>query len=262
MHPFDQDLAIEQTDLNLFSMNVSDNWLINKVSNGGYLMAALARAMMGRTEKEKAPVLTANYIYRTIPGPARISVESFAQSKSFDRLEARLSQNGRECVRAWGTFRDGDLGCDFIRHEADSLEIPPPDQCVSIPEMPGYTLFRHADVRLDPACAGWMTGKPNTKKSEQRGWIAFREPRPWDLFSVALATDAFPPAIMASQGMLAWVPTLELSISIRKIPTTPRLKCAFTSRHMDCGILEEDGQIWDEQNNLIALSRQTAQFRV
>ena len=155
-------------------MNVSGDCLINNVSNGGYLIAVLARAMMSATEKDAAPVLTANYIHRTTPGAARISVESFSQTRSFDRLEARLTQDGRECVRAWGTFRASDLGCAFTRHEAAPLSLPPPERCVPILEMPGYTFFRHADARLDPACSGWMLGQPLAETSEHRGWITFR----------------------------------------------------------------------------------------
>ena len=45
--------------------------------------------------------------------------------------------------------------------------------------MPGFTLFDHMDVRLDPACAGWMSGRL-VEKSEHKGWVRFKDDRPYD----------------------------------------------------------------------------------
>ena len=69
------------------------------------------------------------------------------------------------------------------------------------------------------------------------------------------------PAAMATQGLTAWIPTIELSVNIRKLPQTKRLKCSLRTRHITCGILEADGEVWDEEGNLAAISRQIAQFR-
>ena len=82
-----------------------------------------------------------------------------------------------------------------------------------------------------------------------------------DTASILLVADSFPPAVLTSQGMVAWVPTLEFSVNIRNIPTTKWLKCIFRTRFITCGLLEEDGEIWDEACRLIAISRQIAQYR-
>jgi hypothetical protein len=50
-------------------------------------------------------------------------------------------------------------------------------------------------------------------------------------------------------------------VNIRKIPTTDWLKCGFRTRFITCGLLEEDGEIWDQKDELIAISRQIAQYR-
>ena len=81
------------------------------------------------------------------------------------------------------------------------------------------------------------------------------------MLSILLIADAFPPAVLSSQGMVAWVPTIEFSVNIRNIPTTQWLKCIFRTRFITCGLLEEDGEIWDQKGELIAISRQIAQYR-
>jgi hypothetical protein len=82
-----------------------------------------------------------------------------------------------------------------------------------------------------------------------------------DLLSLFLIIDAMPPAVMATQGVTAWVPTIELSVNIRNLPASKRLKCSLRTRFITCGLLEADGEVWDEEGNLAAISRQIAQFK-
>jgi hypothetical protein len=79
--------------------------------------------------------------------------------------------------------------------------------------------------------------------------------------SMFLIADSFPPAILASQGLAAWVPTIELTVNVRHVPETEWLKGMFRTRFVTCGLVEEDGEVWDEEGNLVAISRQIAQYR-
>jgi hypothetical protein len=76
-----------------------------------------------------------------------------------------------------------------------------------------------------------------------------------------LIADAFPPPVFARQGGVAWIPTIELSVNIRAIPRTPWLHCRFRTRFVTAGLLEEVGEVWDADGNLVAVSRQIAQYR-
>ena len=126
--------------------------------------------------------------------------------------------------------------------------------------LPKYTLFYNLDLKLDSACAGWMSGKL-TDVSENKGYFRFTDGRPVDLLALFLIIDAMPPAALATQGVTAWVPTIELSVNVRNLPKTDRLKCSLRTRFITCGLLEADGEVWDEEGNLAAISRQIAQFR-
>jgi acyl-CoA thioesterase len=260
MHTFDNDIAVTLQDDGRYAGNISSNWSINEVPNGGYLMALVAKAMLQAGQIAATPIVTANFLRRCAPGAAAIAVERMSQSRQFERFEARLQQDGEEKIRAFGTFADEKNECIL-----ESYQAPPPDmadlsQSVPIPELPGFTIYRHLDIRLDPSCTGWFEGRLSDQ-SEIRGWIRFRDSRHFDVPSILLAADAFPPAVLSSQGMVAWVPTLEYSVSFRNMPVTDWLKCVFNTRYITCGLLEEDGEIWDADDNLVAISRQTAQYK-
>jgi len=260
MYLFDADIALKELGDRRFSGTVSDNWSVNGNPNGGYLMAMIANAMMMESDKKSTPILTANYISRCAPGEAEIFVSEIAVSGQFTRLEGRLFQDGKEKIRAFGTFALEKNDCAIERYETGAPELAPFEECVKMPPLPRYTLFHNLDLRLDPSCAGWLTGK-TADISENRGYYSFTDGRAPDLLSLFLVIDAMPPAAFATQGITAWVPTIELSVNIRNTPRTDRLRCSLRTRFITCGLLEADGEVWDEDGNLAAISRQIAQFR-
>ena len=260
MHQFDKDILFEPCEPFSFSGHITENWSINGVPNGGYLMAILAKAMLQHSEMKSTPIITANFLDRCGPGDARVLIEKMSASRQFNRFQASLSQHGNEKIRSFGTFANENNACIVESYEASGPQITELEGCVSIPEIPNYSFFSQMDIRLDPICAGWMSGKLSDT-SEIKGWIKFKTDRPFDLLSILLIADSFPPAVISSQGMVAWVPTLEFSANVRNIPTTDWLKCIFRTRFITCGLLEEDGEIWDQTDQLIAVSRQIAQYR-
>jgi hypothetical protein len=261
MHQFDQDLTLSEQKALEYQTIISPYWSINGVPDGGYLIGILARAMQRHSDRESTPIVTANYLARCVPGDARVKVEKITQSKQFERFQASLDQSGIEKIRAIGTFASTAPECPVERYESDPPDLPPPDGCVKVPPLPNYTLFDQMDIRLDPACTGWMTTGQLSDQSQIRGWIRFNEERQFDMAAILLAADSFPPAVLASQGLVAWVPTIELSINIRNVPQGFWLKGAFRTRYITCGLLEEDGELWDAEDQLVAISRQIAQYR-
>jgi len=260
MHPFDEDIQVKQENAETYSGSISPKWSINDVPNGGYLMAILTNAMLQTSKMAATPIVTANFLNRGEPGGAEILIERMSVSRQFDRFQAKLSQNGQEKARVFGTFANEKNACVLEHYETKCPEITVLEKCVPVPGMPRYTLFDQMDIRLDPVAAGWMSGKLSDR-SENKGWIKFRDDRPFDVPSILLAADSFPPAVLSSQGMVAWVPTLEFSVNIRNLPASKWLKCVFRTQFITCGLLEEDGEIWDQDGQLIAISRQIAQYR-
>jgi len=259
MHQFDRDVLVTPLRSKCYSRPVTANWSINGVPNGGYLLAIMANAMLQHNQKATTAILTANYLNRCEPGDATVLVDKMSTSRQFDRSQATLIQNGEEKIRAFGTFAIEKIEGLLDSCEDKSLEITELENCVPVPAMPNYTLFDQLDVILDPISAGWLSGNLSDR-SESKGWIRFKNERPFDFLSILLIADSFPPAVLSTQGP-AWVPSLEFSVNIRSIPKTKLLKCLFRTRFITCGMLEEDGEIWDQNGELVAISRQIAQYR-
>lgn len=271
MHKFDADIKITREPGTPLKAEVSDQWSINNIPNGGYIMALMANAMdpgnpvvATRDTPPKAPfdtcIITVNYMDRCAPSDARLDVESISESGNFIRKQARLIQDGRERIRAMGTFVKPSETPMITQYESAPDTLPPRQECLAVPAMPGFSLLDNVDMRMDPACCGWVEGKL-TDRSLQQGWIRFREPRPTDIPAVTLFCDAFPPCVFASRGMRAWIPTIEYSVNVRGLPKTEWLKGFFRTRFISAGLVEEDGELWDEDDNLIAVSRQIAKYR-
>jgi hypothetical protein len=91
-----------------------------------------------------------------------------------------------------------------------------------------------------------------------RGWFRLLEDEPADPLSLVLASDAFPPSIFTTKLPVRWTPTLDLHVHIRSSHPGGWLKCQFTTKFVTGGLLEEDGEMWDEDDNLVAQSRQLA----
>lgn len=59
-------------------------------------------------------------------------------------------------------------------------------------------------------------------------------------------------------GLSGWVPTVELTAHIRRRPAPGPLRVAITTRNLAGGFLEEDAEVWDFEDRLVAQSRQLA----
>ncbi|MCG6879362.1 MAG: thioesterase family protein [Deltaproteobacteria bacterium] len=243
-----------------FRGRISGNWSVNGNPNGGYLMGIMVDAALRKSEKKRTPIVTANFISRGTPGTAQIVVEKISHSRQFQRFQVSLFQEGEEKVRALATFSAEKENCPDERYETGPAPLPSRDRCVSLPDLTAYGLFRQVELLLDPSCAGWLQ-KRLSERSENRGWMRLRDDHPYDIASILLVADALPPGILASRGMVAWVPTIELSVSIRNMPKSRWLNCSLRTRFVTCGLLEADGEVWDEKGNLVAISRQIAQVR-
>ena len=257
---------------------LDDRWQIGNGINGGLLMAIGAAALRADLDEDGAHpdplAFTAYFLSPAEPGPLRVQTEVLRVGRSMSTGQVTLAQDDptatdgmpRERMRALATFGDlTDRAQPHLR-SAPAPAMPPPDECLGsagnrTPDfLRAATLLQRMDLRLDPACAGWLAGRPS-QEGVLRGWIRLADGREPDVMSVLWALDALPP-VAFDLGLLGWTPTLEFSAHLRRHPAPGWLQVQLTTENVAGGLMEEDARVWDCEGNLVALSRQLCGWRV
>ncbi|NJQ03037.1 thioesterase family protein [Streptomyces zingiberis] len=275
---FDRDTAVTPLGPGLHEAELSPGWTILGAVNGGYLLALVGRALAGVLPHPDPVTVTAHYLTASRPGPARIRSEVVRAGRTLSTGQASLTQldeDGREVERLRVLAGYGDLDAlpDDVRTTAKPPPLPPYEECPGsrnaggggagggVAALLGSTeIAGRLDVRLDPATAGWALGTPSGN-GEMRGWFALADGREADPLALLLAVDALPPTAFEI-GLSGWVPTVELTAHVRCRPAPGPLRVAVTTRNLAGGLLEEDAEIWDSRDRLVAQSRQLARARL
>lgn len=243
----------------VYDAAVAPGWDIAGNANGGYLMAIAARALAAATGRPDPITLTSHFLAPGRPGPLRIETQRLREGRRFATASATLSAaDGRALIAVLGTC--GELEPSEVVEFSESRppELPEPSRCEALADFVGLSGFRdRVDLRLHPEDCGYLRGQPSGRP-RVRGWFRLPDAEALDVFALPLGADSFPPTIFNLQVPQGWVPTLELTLHLRARPAPGWLRCAFSTRFVSGGFLEEDGELWDETGRLVAQSRQLA----
>ncbi|MDG4861475.1 thioesterase family protein, partial [Streptomyces sp. T-3] len=202
------------------------------------------------------------------PGPAVVRTDVVRSGRTLSTGQASLFQQdetGREVerIRVIASYGDLDALPDDVRTTATPPAIPPIEQCFGPQDAPEETPVQGSTaiterlwLKLDPATLGWALGAPSGK-GEMRSWFGLADGRDADPLSLLLTVDALPPTAF-ELGLQGWVPTVELTVHVRCRPAPGPLRVAITTRNLAGGFLEEDAEVWDSADRLVAQSRQLA----
>ena len=267
---FDRGISVSACpdDPTTYTAELGAGWQIGSGINGGMLLATMGNALrstLSGSGHVDPVTVSGYYLSASRPGPATVRTELLRSGRSMSTGQASLvqSQEGVEVerIRALATY--GDLAglADGVRTTAQPPVLPPPDECVSTADAPPSFmeqagLLQRLDLRLDPACAGWAMGRPSGRGLIQ-GWLRMADPREPDPLLLLLAADALPP-VTFDLGQLGWTPTLELTVHVRAVPAPGWLRVVHSTRNVAGGLLEEDAEVWDSADRLVAQSRQLA----
>jgi len=259
-------LAADPADSARFDAQLDGAWTFGGVIHGGYLLAVAAHALstlLARVARHPDPFsISAYYLAPVRPGPVWLRVEAIRIGRSVSTGSVSVFQadeNGLavERLRALASFGDLARLSDERRVVAPPARLPTPPQCVPLTSfVAGTELFSQVDVRLDPAAAGWLSGRPSGE-AFSRGWFRLADARPADPLLLLLALDCLP-ATLFEAGVSGYAPTLELTAHIRARPSPGWLTISQSTRNSSGGYLEEDAEIWDSSGHLVAQSRQLA----
>ena len=263
---FDRDTAVTLREEGVYDAELSAGWTIIHAVNGGYLLAMLGRALGEALPHPDPFSVSAHYLTASVPGPAVIRTQVVRTGRTLSTGQASLFQYAEdgtevERIRVLATYGDLDGLTDDVRTAAVPPAIPPLDQCLGPSDgpapIPGSSAITgRLDIKLDPATIGWAVGAPSGK-GEMRGWFGLADGRDADPLSLLLTVDALPPTSF-ELGIKGWTPTIELTTHIRCRPAPGPLRVSITTRNLAGGFLEEDADVWDSADRLVAQSRQLA----
>lgn len=240
----------------IYDAEIAEGWDIGGNANGGYLMAVAATAMSDAVGRPPLS-LTAHYLRPGRVGPCEIDVDVVRDGRRMATVGAMLTSGAERSLALLGTFGDQLPEGPSVTDGAPPA-LPPSEECVPVGPPVESGFGDRVRVRVRPADAGFREGRPSGI-AEIAGWFEFADRHPVDALGLLLVADAFAPVCFhRPEFPLAWAPTLELTVHVRGVPAPGPLRCVFRSRFMHRGMFEEDGEIWDSTDHLVAQSRQIA----
>ncbi|MCX4829479.1 thioesterase family protein [Streptomyces sp. NBC_01016] len=272
---FDRDTAVTRRagEPGVYDIDLSAGWTIINALNGGYLLAVLGRALADALPHDDPFTISAHYLTASAPGPAVIRTDVARSGRTLSTGQASLFQfaeDGSEVerIRVIASYGDLDALPDDVRTSAEAPVMPPLEECFGAgdapegaPPVPGSNAISdRLHLKLDPATLGWALGAPSGK-GEMRAWFGLADGRDMDPLSLLLAVDALPPTAF-EMGLKGWVPTVELTVHVRCRPAPGPVRVSIMTRNLAGGFLEEDAEIWDAKDRLVAQSRQLARVRL
>ncbi|WP_200308324.1 thioesterase family protein [Streptomyces adelaidensis] len=267
---FDRDTALTRREEGVYDIDLSAGWTIISAVNGGYLLAVLGRALADALPHADPFTVSAHYLTASRPGPAVVRTDVVRTGRTLSTGQASLFQyddEGREVerIRVLASYGDLDSLPDDVRTTAKPPAIPPIEQCFGAQDAPApvpgsSAIADRLLLKLDPATLGWALGAPSGK-GEMRAWFGLADGRDADALALLLAVDALPPTAF-ELGISGWVPTVELTVHVRCRPAPGPLRVAIATRNLAGGFLEEDAEVWDSADRLVAQSRQLARVRL
>ncbi len=245
---------------------ISELWNVGSIPNGGYLMAHAAKALAKNSPHPDPLIVTGYYLDKSNNGPAQVQSEVLRTGRSVSTLAGKLIQGDAgqltERVRLTATFSDLDRLSGPSLNDEDAPSIDPFENCLPVEDIaPKLKMYEQFNMRFDPKCCGWNTGEFKDK-AEMNAWLEYKDSSPFDVFSLLMIPDMLPPVIFTKVGANGWVPTLEMTVNVRAKPNTKRVQIRAKTQHLNNSILEEDVEIWDDQGQLLAVSRQIAKLRL
>lgn len=277
IYTFDAETSFENISDGHWQLDMVSDWNIGSNPNGGYLLACLLRAMATMVPDNPDPIaVTTHYLRPGLPGKvAEMRASIVRLGRRTATVTGTMEQDGKPritCTATFGNTANGDTrGKDGNKHHGKDHSkdnavkrsiskpppaLPPPEQCTSRSELAQAVelpIMNRLDIRIDPQYA--ESGQQQ-KDAVLTGWIRFKDKRPVDLLALILFCDAFPPSVFTLYGPIGWVPTIELSIHLRRRPSPGWIKGAFTTDDLSGDLFIEDGMLWDEDDQLVARSRQ------
>jgi hypothetical protein len=263
--PFSEVSVVSPSGSGCFDADVNPEWTIRGKPNGGYLLAMLGRAAAAVSTHDHVIAASAHYLRSPQPGPVTIQTEVLRSGRSASQVRARMGLDGQACVEALVTVsRLGGTSAPYWDRGVPDMVRTSYEECDRLipltPDGGRVAIMEQAEVRLEPGSHGFTEGQPSGW-GELRGWLSLPDGESFDPNSLLFAVDAFPPATFDIE-FSGWVPTLELTVYVRALPTPGPVRVLQRAHLIDDQRVDESCFVWDGAGRLVAQSTQLAGIRL
>lgn len=262
---FDRDAAVTAAGDSRWTADLPEGWHVGGGINGGFQLAVIGNAIRAALPAHPDPLaISAYYLSPATPGPAAVDVQVKRTGRTAATVAAELRQGDDVRLTTLATYGDlASLPDEPSPIETAPLQLPPVEECVSNELAPPEfrkiaPLIERFDMYFHPGQVGFLVGEPSGR-GELSCWFRLKDDREPDPISLLFAVDALPP-VSGDLGRPGWAPTLELSAYVRRRPAPGWLRLVHRTRHVSGGQFEEDCEVWDSADQMVAQSRQLARL--
>ena len=257
MSQFDAETAVAPAGEGRWTTRLSAGWNIGDTSNGGYALTPVLRAMRTLVPQPD-PISVTTHFLRPARGDtdAEVTASLIRSGRTVSTMGGALWQQGTQRLAVMAAFSDLAAGAGA---GPEIAEAPPPmpavedcvhrgslEQGVDLPILSRVNVYVHPDH----APAG------GRDRALLDGWIRLADGTPPSTLSLPFFADALPPSLYPMFGFIGWVPTIELTVHVRRVPAPGWLQVRHESHDLHGGRMIESGSLWDSTGALVACSRQ------
>lgn len=198
--------------------------------------------------------ITLHYLRPGQVGPCEVHVTVERAGRGMTTATARFVQGGKDAILATvalGVDRDGPA---IDHHPAP--DVPRPEDLEPRDGGPEMSFRQRFDIRH----AIGPQPFERADRAETGGWLRLADGEPLDDVALLMLCDAWPPAVFALAELPVGVPTIDLTVHFRHRPPdrSDWVLVRFRTTVVADGYLEEDGEVWSSDGQLLAHSRQLA----
>lgn len=252
---------VSEKEWQLDNLVIPKDWSQGRTVFGGVSAGILCKALSPLVKPSHVlRSFTTQFVGPLTPGDAfSIQLEKLREGRNVSQFIAKIVQNGNICVLSqacYGVGRESSISVD----NTHAHSMPVPTKAKFIPQIPKVTpkFLQHFDLSIDDG------GLPFTKSKKDfyHGWMRFKKP-PATIEDAHILTmiDAWPPTLLQ---LLRWpAPASTVSWNVEFIhphrPVSGEDWFAYQvhTKQAAAGYGHTEATIWDKDNEVIALSRQT-----
>jgi len=252
---------------NRFQIEIPEGWGQGRATFGGLIAGILFKAMRVRVEEDRlARALNVSFIGPVSPGPITVEVNTLRNGSSVTQIEARAFQNDEiQCLTVASFGKDRESSLEISAANGPTAPMPL-DKAQELPYIPGVTPEFVQQFKMRWAYGGFpFTGN---QENIMGGFMQFRDQpaqlkeHAFDETVLVTLIDAWPPVQLSKLKKPSPASSLTWAMEfIQPLPETLNneswLHYKAEIDHSHNGYGQNHAEIWTEEGQLLAVSRQT-----